>query len=206
MSNQSQWGVSGKKLLLDQLKPGYRLFEDVRGNTGGQLFKKDHVIESDDIDTMGHFGVEEVWVYLTEDMKKKPLVLHSEHVEKKTDSSKTVLIVDDSHATRKNIRNMLERNGYVVVGEAEDGEDAILMNEVLKPDLITMDIIMKKVNGIKATTKIKNESPSTKVVMITQAAKPSLVQESIRCGASNFIIKPFEENALMSALKRIFAS
>ena len=80
------------------------------------------------------------------------------------------------------------------------------IGEVLKPDLITMDIIMKKVNGIKATARIKSESPSIKVVMITQAAKPSLVQESMRCGASNFIIKPFVENTLMNALKKVFAS
>lgn len=201
-----QYGLSGKKLNLELLKSGYRLFEEVRGRTGGQLFKKDQVIGDDDIATMKHFGVEEVWVHFTEDMKNKPLVLHCEVDEQSIPPRKTVLIVDDSHAMRKSLRTMLERNAYKVVGEAEDGEQAILMSRSLNPDLITMDIIMGKINGIKATIEIKSELPSTKVVMITQAAKPSMVQESMRCGASNFIIKPFEEYTLINALKRVFVN
>ena len=114
-----------------------------------------------------------------------------------------VLVVDDTSIVRKNVRKLLERNGYEVVGEAEDGSQAVQMARELSPDLVIMDVYMAEMDGISATKIIRRECPDSLVMIMTQAAKPSIVTESIKAGAANFIIKPFEDDDFLKAIKRL---
>lgn len=111
-----------------------------------------------------------------------------------------ILIVDDASFIRLNLRSMLERNGYEVVGEAANGAEAILKYTQLKPDLITMDITMPEMDGIAALKAIKSINPKAKVVMISAMGTEYKVKDAILAGAVGFIVKPFNEEQIVKAL------
>lgn len=113
-----------------------------------------------------------------------------------------VMIVDDVEWFRKTIRTMLEMRGYHVVGEAASGEEAVPLALELKPDIITMDLIMSGMDGVEAIERIRGRLPNTKIVMITQESKPSVVMKSLRAGADNFLMKPFDEKSLFFAVRK----
>lgn len=116
---------------------------------------------------------------------------------------KKILIVDDAVFMRNTLRMMLERNDFEVVGQAEDGIEAVSEFLRLKPDIVTMDITMPKMSGIEALIKIKESDPKAKVVMITAMGNESMVKEAIISGAVNFIVKPFQEDKIVEVLKRL---
>lgn len=116
---------------------------------------------------------------------------------------KRVLIVDDAVFMRNTLKMMLERNSFEVVGQAEDGVQAIEEYIRLQPDIVTMDITMPKMSGIDALLKIKATDPSAKVVMITAMGNEIMVREAIVSGAVNFIVKPFQEDKVIEVLKRL---
>lgn len=115
---------------------------------------------------------------------------------------KKILIVDDAVFMRNTLKMMLERNDFEVVGQAEDGEDAINQFIKLKPDVVTMDITMPKMSGLEALVKIKQVDPNAKIVMITAMGNESMVKEAILNGAVNFIVKPFQEDKVVEVLRR----
>ena len=115
---------------------------------------------------------------------------------------KKILIVDDAVFMRNTLKMMLERNDFEVVGQAEDGEDAINQFIKLKPDLVTMDITMPKMSGLEALVKIKQVDPNAKIIMITAMGNESMVKEAILNGAVNFIVKPFQEDKVVEVLRR----
>jgi two-component system chemotaxis response regulator CheY len=114
-----------------------------------------------------------------------------------------VLIVDDAVFMRQSLKLMLEKNGYKVVGEAENGKVAIRKYKELQPDLVTMDITMPEMNGIQAIKHIKNIDCNSKVIMITALGQESFVREAVVSGASGFIVKPFKEEQVIKAIKTI---
>lgn len=114
-----------------------------------------------------------------------------------------VLIVDDSGYMRQIIRKYLEPKGYIIAGEAQDGWEAIQMFEKIRPDLVTMDISMKKLGGIEATKKIKQIDPSAKIVMVSALGEARFIKEAIKAGAADFIIKPFVEERLISSISNL---
>lgn len=116
---------------------------------------------------------------------------------------KKVLIVDDTMFIRGSLKLILERNGFEVVGEAEDGYDAVKMYKTLKPDIVTMDITMPGMDGIESLRRIKEFDKSANVVMITALGQESLVKESVLLGAKGFIIKPFDEEMIVKALSKL---
>lgn len=116
-----------------------------------------------------------------------------------------VMIVDDSRTSRKMLREMLERNGYTVIAEAVNGEEAYLKYKELRPDAVTMDITMPVMDGIESLSLIKKTDPEAKVLMITAAGQKEKMLESIKRGAEEFILKPFNEAEILGALERIFA-
>lgn len=116
---------------------------------------------------------------------------------------KRVLIVDDAVFMRNTLRMMLERNDFEVVGQAEDGIEAVSEYIRLQPDIVTMDITMPKMSGLDALIKIKEANPSAKVVMITAMGNEIMVKEAIMSGAVNFIVKPFQEDKVVEVLKRL---
>ncbi len=116
-----------------------------------------------------------------------------------------VLIVDDAAFMRTTIRMILERRGFEIVGEAENGEAAIIKYQECKPDIVTMDITMPKMTGIEALKVIRKLDPKAKVVMVSAMGQEPMVRESIISGAKTFIVKPFKEEQVVDTLLKIAA-
>ncbi|OCA97194.1 response regulator [Clostridium beijerinckii] len=118
---------------------------------------------------------------------------------------KKVLIVDDAVYMRLSLREILERNGFEVIGDAENGIEAIDKYKMLSPDIVTMamDITMPEMDGIQALEEIKKIDSNAKVVMISAMGQEYIVRESIMNGAKGFIVKPFKEENVIKSLSKI---
>lgn len=117
---------------------------------------------------------------------------------------KRVLIIDDAAFMRMAIKNILVKNGFEVVGEAENGKIGCEKYAELKPDVVTMDITMPEMDGVQALKVIKQFDPSAKVVMITAMGQESMVKDAILSGAKGFIVKPFKEENVITGLNKLF--
>jgi len=113
-----------------------------------------------------------------------------------------ILIVDDAAFMRMMIRDILTKNGYEVVGEANDGVQAIEKFKELRPDLITMDITMPEMDGIVALKEIKKMEPNAKVIMCSAMGQQAMVIDAIQAGAKDFIVKPFQADRVIEAIKK----
>ncbi|MDR1885543.1 MAG: response regulator [Synergistaceae bacterium] len=113
-----------------------------------------------------------------------------------------VLIVDDAAFMRMMLRDILAKNGFDVVGEADNGKVAVQMYGELKPDVVTMDITMPEMDGIAAVKEIKANDPNAKVVMVSAMGQQAMVIEAIRSGAADFIVKPFQPDRVLEALSK----
>ncbi len=116
---------------------------------------------------------------------------------------KTVLVVDDAAFMRVTIKNMLEKNGFSVVGEAENGKVAIHKYHELRPDIVTMDITMPEMDGLAALKTIMQLNPDARIVMMTAMGQQGMVKEAVMAGAKGFIVKPFKEETVISALGKL---
>ena len=114
-----------------------------------------------------------------------------------------VLIVDDAIFMRTMIRDILEKNGFEIVGEASSGKEAIEKYQRLKPDLVTMDIVMPEMGGIEAVKSIMKIDPNAKILMCSAMGQKALVIEAIQAGAKDFVVKPFQPSAVIEAITRI---
>jgi two-component system chemotaxis response regulator CheY len=117
-----------------------------------------------------------------------------------------VLIVDDAAFMRMSIKMMLEKNGFDVAGEAENGEVAIRKYIECKPDIVTMDITMPEMGGIDALKEIMKLDPNAKVVMISAMGQERMVLEAVMAGAKTFIVKPIIEEHVIETLTKVAAS
>ncbi len=113
-----------------------------------------------------------------------------------------VLVVDDAAFMRMMVKDILSKNGYEVVGEAENGLKAIEKWQELKPDLTTMDITMPEMDGITAVKEIKKLDPSAKVIMCSAMGQQAMVVEAIQAGARDFIVKPFQPDRVLEAVRK----
>ena len=113
-----------------------------------------------------------------------------------------VLVVDDAAFMRMMVKDILTKNGYEVVGEAENGMKALEKYQELKPDLVTMDITMPEMDGISAVKEIKKVDPNAKIVMCSAMGQQAMVIEAIRSGAADFIVKPFQPDRVLEALSK----
>ncbi|MBO4374272.1 MAG: response regulator [Lachnospiraceae bacterium] len=120
--------------------------------------------------------------------------------EKAESSLGNILIVDDSRMSRSILRNVLEKAGYSIAGEAANGEDAVKAYKEIGPDLVTLDITMPKMDGLEALTRILSFDADAKVIMITAAGQQDKLIKALKVGAKRFINKPFDEE---EALKNI---
>lgn len=112
--------------------------------------------------------------------------------------SNTLLIVDDALIMRMRIREIAVSAGWEVVGEAANGTQAIELYRSLKPDLVTMDIVMPQMDGVEALRTIIQENPHARVCMVSAVNQREKLTECIKLGAIDFIVKPFEKTQLMS--------
>lgn len=113
-----------------------------------------------------------------------------------------ILVVDDAAFMRMMIRDILTKNGYEVVGEAQDGAQAIEKFKEFKPDLITMDITMPEMDGIAALKEIKKLDGNAKVIMCSAMGQQAMVIDAIQAGAKDFIVKPFQADRVIEAIKK----
>lgn len=113
-----------------------------------------------------------------------------------------VLIVDDAAFMRMMIKDILSKNGFEIVGEAENGQKALEKYQDLKPDLTTMDITMPEMDGITAVKEIKKIDPNAKVIMCSAMGQQAMVIEAIQCGARDFIVKPFQPDRVLEAVRK----
>ncbi len=114
-----------------------------------------------------------------------------------------VLIADDASFMRQMIREIIEPEGYEVVGEATNGIEAVDQFEALHPDIVTMDIVMPKRSGIDAVKGILAKHPDAKIVMCSALGQETLVMEALQAGARDFIVKPFKPDSVISTLSKI---
>ena len=117
--------------------------------------------------------------------------------------SQTVLICDDTAYIRALMTNILQRGGFEVNGEAETGLPAVEKYKQLRPDLVTMDIVMPDMGGIDAVREITKFDPGAKVLMCSAMAPPALVTEALEAGASDFVVKPFQPSRLLEAVQSV---
>nr|WP_173391418.1 response regulator [Tepidanaerobacter acetatoxydans] len=113
-----------------------------------------------------------------------------------------ILIVDDAAFMRMMIKDILTKNGYEVSGEAENGAVAVKMYDELKPDLVIMDITMPEMDGIEAVKKIKAMDSSAKIIMCSAMGQQAMVIDAIQAGARDFVVKPFQPERVLEAVKK----
>ncbi|MDR7869622.1 MAG: response regulator [Tissierellaceae bacterium] len=116
--------------------------------------------------------------------------------------SKRVLIVDDAIFMRMKLKDILEKNGYEVVAEAQNGIEAIEKYKSENPDIVTMDITMPEMDGVSALKAIKSLNPNAKVIMCSAMGQQSMVMDAIQAGALDFIVKPFDNDRVLQSLER----
>jgi len=117
--------------------------------------------------------------------------------------SNRILIVDDAAFMRMMIKDVLTKNGFEVIGEAENGAKAIEKYKELSPDLTVMDITMPEIDGIQALKEIKKIDPSAKIIMCSAMGQQAMVIEAIQAGAKDFIVKPFQADRVIEAIKKV---
>ena len=117
--------------------------------------------------------------------------------------STTILIVDDATFIRNMVRKSLLPPDFTVVGEAANGIEAIRMYNELKPDVITMDITMRGMDGLTALEEILKASPEAKIIMLSSLGEEKFIRKAISLGAKDFITKPFKPDRLVSAINAI---
>ena len=114
-----------------------------------------------------------------------------------------VLIVDDAAFMRMMIKDILEKNGYEIAGEAANGAIAVEMYNKEKPDVVTMDITMPDVDGIEAVKRIKAIDPGAKIIMCSAMGQQSMVMDAIKAGARDYIVKPFQADRVLEAVQKV---
>jgi len=118
---------------------------------------------------------------------------------------KKVMIVDDSMVMRNMIRDVLTKNGFNVVGQAKCVADAVTMYPQLKPDMVTMDVVMPGETGIEGVKKLVAIDPAVRVLMVSGLNQKNLVIQAMENGAKDYIVKPFEADDLLKAAQKVSA-
>ena len=113
-----------------------------------------------------------------------------------------VLVVDDAAFMRKMVTDALTGGGHEIVGEAGNGAEAVTRFQELRPDVMTLDITMPEKDGIAALKEIVALDPGAKVVMCSALGQESKVLESIKLGAKDFVVKPFQADRVLSAIDK----
>lgn len=113
-----------------------------------------------------------------------------------------VLVVDDAAFMRMMIKDILTKNDFEVIGEANNGLKAIEIYKIEKPDIVTMDITMPEMDGIEAAKAIKQINPAAKIIMCSAMGQQTMVMDAIKAGAKDFIVKPFQADRVLEAIKK----
>ena len=117
--------------------------------------------------------------------------------------SRTVLITDDAAFMRLTLKNILTAHGYDVVDEAANGQEAVEKYTLHQPDLVLMDVTMPVMDGIMATRTITCGDPDAKVVLCTALSHEAVVDQAMRAGAKDFIVKPFHPARVIESIRKL---
>jgi len=113
-----------------------------------------------------------------------------------------VLIVDDLAFIKIVLRDIIEKAGFRVVGEASNGDQAITMYEDTRPDVVLMDITMPGMDGLTALRRIREIDDAARVIICSALGQQQLIVQAIQLGAKDFIVKPFQPRRVVAALKK----
>ena len=116
---------------------------------------------------------------------------------------KKVLLVDDAAFMRMMLKKVLEELNFEIVAEAKSGKEAVRLFKQYKPDLVTMDISMPEMDGIEATEKIIKKDPKAKIIICSALGQKRKILESVKAGAKDFILKPFDKEKLYSKIRNL---
>ncbi|RAK23496.1 two-component system chemotaxis response regulator CheY [Anoxybacillus vitaminiphilus] len=116
-----------------------------------------------------------------------------------------ILIVDDAKFMRMTLSNILKKANHEIVGEGENGKEAVELYRTLRPDVVTLDITMPVMNGLEAVKAIKQEDPTAKIIICSAMGQQKMVVEAIEAGALDFIVKPFDEPRVIDAVNRVLS-
>lgn len=119
---------------------------------------------------------------------------------------KSILVCDDAAFMRMMLKDILTKGGYNVVGEAENGRQAVIKYKELMPDLVTMDITMPEMDGIAALKEIKGIQSGANIIMCSAMGQQAMVVEAIQHGATDFIVKPFQADRIIEAVKKVIGA
>ncbi|HLS71059.1 MAG TPA: response regulator [Chitinophagaceae bacterium] len=114
-----------------------------------------------------------------------------------------ILIVDDAKFMRVTLANILSNEGYEILGEAQNGKEAVELYEKLQPDLVTMDITMPIMDGLEAIRRIIDLDDQAKIIVCSAMGQQKIVVEAIELGAKDFIIKPFERSHVIDTVSNV---
>src|SRR5699024_1474160 len=115
----------------------------------------------------------------------------------------TILVTDDAAFMRMQLKDNLTKLGHNVIGEAENGKEAVEKCQELEPELVTMDITMPEMDGVEAVKEIKKINPDVKIIMCSAMGQQSMVLDAIKAGAADFIVKPFNAERIKEALDKV---
>ena len=117
-----------------------------------------------------------------------------------------ILITDDAAFMRGSLKYIVEGAGHSVVGTAKDGQEALRLCRKLKPDIVTLDILMSGMDGLSALKIIKKEDPGARVIMVTALGQEEKQEEAHKLGASGYIRKPFKQIEIVDEIKRVLSN
>ncbi len=117
-----------------------------------------------------------------------------------------ILIVDDSAFMRKMLQDIFTEAGHEIAGEAADGKEVVDRYRAVKPDLVTMDIVMPGLTGIDAVKQLMAEDPEARILMVSAMGQGSLVKEAIQAGAKGFVVKPFKPEKVIEEAGRVLGA
>jgi two-component system chemotaxis response regulator CheY len=117
--------------------------------------------------------------------------------------AKKILIVDDAIFMQTMLTNILTKGGYEVCGTANNGKDGVDKYDILKPDLVTMDITMPDMDGIEAVKAIRAKNPNASIIMCSAMGQQAMVIDAIQAGAKDFVVKPFQADRVLEAVKKV---
>jgi DNA-binding NarL/FixJ family response regulator len=114
-----------------------------------------------------------------------------------------IVLADDHVLVRESLKSLLEREGFTVVGEASDGQDALRQVESLRPDIAVIDITMPILNGLEAARELSHRSPKTNTILLTQHGEDQYVSEALAAGVKGYVLKSQVASDLLQAIRQV---
>jgi two-component system chemotaxis response regulator CheY len=118
----------------------------------------------------------------------------------------TILVVDDASFMRGSLKFIVENAGHEVLGMAKDGKEALELYRKLRPDVVTLDILMRGTDGLTALEAIMTEDPGAKVIMVTALGQEEKQEEARKLGACGYIRKPFKQTEIVDEIERVLTN